>query len=160
MHYVQVKAVNADGGETPAELYDEGGAGYMSFTIDTSPPVISSIAITSITQHGATVSWTTDELSTGLVIYGKGAEGEVQYDLTSETSDTLDTEHSVTLTGMESNAEYHFKVKAIDDVGNERLSADQSFMTAKGFPVIIVVGAASGVLVIALVIGLLVRRRR
>jgi len=45
--------------------------------------------------------------------------------------DTQSTNHTVNLTGLEPNTEYHFNVQSVDLFGNETLSTDYTFSTTK-----------------------------
>jgi peroxiredoxin len=83
-------------------------------TADTTPPSIQSDPIPSTTETGATITWITDEPATSQVNYGETEP----YDST--TPDTnLATSHSVTLTGLNPNTTYYFKVMSKDAAGNE-----------------------------------------
>jgi hypothetical protein len=92
---------------------------------DTTPPVIKNISASSETETGAVITWTTNEPGSSQVEYGQTTE----YGLTA-TSDVLTTTHSITLSGLEPNIEYHYRVKSKDKAGNEASSKDYSFATA------------------------------
>jgi len=80
------------------------------------------------TGTSTTITWNTDERSTSLVEYGlTSAYG-------SSLADTaLVTSHLVTLTGLQPNTTYHYRVGSIDAYGNgPRYSADFQFRTASG----------------------------
>ncbi len=80
------------------------------------------------TGTSITISWTTDEQSTSLIEYGPtSAYGSVL------TDTALVTSHLVTLTGLEPNSTYHYRVGSTDAYGNgPRYSADFQFRTAFG----------------------------
>ncbi|MCP4148466.1 MAG: hypothetical protein GY757_12035 [bacterium] len=91
---------------------------------DTTPPVISSISAGSISQTGATITWTTDE----------SADSEVNYGTTSsygstETSASLVTSHSISLTGLTAETTYHYSVQSSDSSSNTSTSTDYTFTT-------------------------------
>ena len=88
-------------------------------------PEISEVSIASITSSGATVSWITDELAQGKVEYGK----TVEYGSASSLADDYTTEHSVGLSGLEANTEYHYRVVAQDESDNAATSPDEVFTT-------------------------------
>jgi len=92
---------------------------------DTTPPVIKNVSALSETETGAVITWATNEPGSSQVEYGKTTE----YGLTA-TSDELTTAHSITLSGLESNTDYRYRVKSKDKAGNEASSADYSFATA------------------------------
>jgi alkaline phosphatase len=91
-----------------------------SFTVsttDTTPPVISAVASSGITQSGATITWTTDEASNSTVRYGTAAP------LTLEASDAaMVTSHSVTLTGLTAEKPYYYEVQSTDATGNTAIN--------------------------------------
>jgi len=94
---------------------------------DTTPPVIKNISTSSKTETSAVITWTTNEPGSSQVEYGKTTE----YGLTA-TSDELTTAHSITLSGLEPNTAYHYRVKSKDKAGNEASSTDNIFITAQG----------------------------
>jgi hypothetical protein len=91
---------------------------------DTTPPVIKNVSTSSETDTSAVIIWTTNEPGSSQVDYGKTTE----YGLTA-ASDELTTAHSVTLSGLESNTAYHYRVKSKDKAGNEASSADNTLVT-------------------------------
>lgn len=92
---------------------------------DTTPPEITNIKTSLLTQNSATIGWDTNENSDSFVEYG----------LTSncEKSTTLDTtmvlHHSVVLSELVSNTTYYFRVVSKDIANNETISAISSFIT-------------------------------
>src|SRR6056297_2493413 len=70
-------------------------------------PVVTGVRVDPFAD-AATVSWVTDELTTGSVAYGP----TTAYESGTVVSDTLATEHSVNLTGLEPGATYHFRISA------------------------------------------------
>jgi PKD repeat protein len=94
---------------------------------DTMPPVIKNISTSSETETSAVITWTTNEPGSSQVEYGKTTE----YGLTA-TSDELTTAHSITLSGLEPNTAYHYRVKSKDKAGNEASSTDNTFITLQG----------------------------
>jgi len=80
---------------------------------DTTPPVISDIATSDITGNSATITWTTDEISDGVVNYGTTTA------LGSSESDTgMFLDHIVTLTELSASTTYYYEVKSEDWDGN------------------------------------------
>lgn len=94
-------------------------------TVDTDPPSISSIDVSSISPSSAVVSWQTDEPATSQVNYGLTSS----YGSSSNLDSTLTTNHSVTLSGLSANSGYHFQVRSSDASDNVALSADNTFFT-------------------------------
>lgn len=96
---------------------------------DTTPPVISSISAGNITSSTATVSWLTNELTSGRVLYGTGTSTMPWSASSTQTS--LSVSHSANLTGLTASTTYQFAVEAKDAVNNISTSAQQSFSTTQ-----------------------------
>ena len=90
---------------------------------DVTAPTISSIA-SSTTATTATISWTTDELTTPLVYYGTTASYG-----TASTSGTYALSPSITLTGLSASTTYHYQITATDPSDNVATSSDLTFTT-------------------------------
>lgn len=95
---------------------------------DTTPPTISSILAGSITTSGATITWTTNELSDTQVEYGL----TTAYSASTALNSTLVTSHSAAISGLSSNTLYNYRVKSRDGAGNLTNSANQTFITTAG----------------------------
>ena len=87
-------------------------------TIDTTISSIQSVSISSTTETGATITWKTDEPATSQVNYGKTET----YGSTTPLDTNLSTSHGVTLTRLDPNTTYNFKVISTDAAGNEATS--------------------------------------
>ncbi|MGR9087268.1 MAG: LamG-like jellyroll fold domain-containing protein, partial [Gammaproteobacteria bacterium] len=104
-------------------------SGDMTFTTgslptDTTPPMISEVRVSSITDNSATVTWTTDEAADSVVNYGTtpaygSTAGDPAWVIT----------HSATLTGLISNTVYHFRISSTDADNNTGNSVDLTFST-------------------------------
>jgi hypothetical protein len=115
--------------------------GGTTSTVDTTKPVITDVKAIEITTTKATITWTTDDLSSSQVEYGTtSAYGSAMPPDKPDTDPTaLDAEgkpisagvinHSVTLTGLESNTPYNYRVKSKNAAGLEEVSADKTFTT-------------------------------
>ncbi|NTW22242.1 hypothetical protein HGA34_01700, partial [Candidatus Falkowbacteria bacterium] len=101
------------------------------FVIHVTPPVISAIA-SSTTANSATVTWTTDELSTSQVQYSISGtfvnDCATNNDCTSLDA-SLVTSHSVDISGLASTTSYYFRVRSTDGAGNESISPSYVFVT-------------------------------
>ena len=91
---------------------------------DITPPEISGVASSDITDTTATVSWTTDEPADSVVEYGT----TTGYGNTSSDA-TLETDHNRTLTGLSPDTTYHYRVSSTDSDGNTATSGDFTFTT-------------------------------
>jgi hypothetical protein len=113
------------GASNPVALTVESDTAVMaSFELDATPPVISNEYVVRH-ESSATVSWETDELSTGFVEYGL----TTAYELGSVASSTPQPAHSVTLPGLTAGTVYHYRITAEDAFGNSGSGADATFMT-------------------------------
>ena len=117
-HY---QIVTSDGSGNTSSSVD------LTFTTLTEPdntaPVISNIQ-TSISEATAIITWTTNEDGNSIVNYGlNNTYGS------SNTDETLETTHSILLTGLTPSTTYHFKVFSTDLSGNAGNSSDQTFTT-------------------------------
>jgi len=95
-----------------------------SATADTTPPVISAVAISGVTSSGATVTWTTDEASTSLVRYGT----TTSYG-SNVNNASLVASHSMALSGLSASTTYHVQVQSADASNNVSTSGDYTFTT-------------------------------
>ena len=95
--------------------------------VDNTPPVIKSVLALSTTGTEAVITWVTNEPSSSKVEYGETKE----YGSTA-TSANLTTTHSITLSSLEPNTTYYYRVKSKDSAGNEASSTDNTFFTPQG----------------------------
>jgi hypothetical protein len=98
-------------------------------TPDTTPPVISNVAVSDIKQSSAVISWSTDERGTSAVSFGpmSGAPDNSQADVASVTA------HSITMTGLHDGTRYYLTVSSTDASGNNATSSEISFVTESAF---------------------------
>jgi hypothetical protein len=113
-----------------AKAYDSSNNSASSSTVnftvpDTTAPTISAVASGSLTQTGATVTWTTNEASDSQVEYGT----TTSYGSSTTLNTTKVTAHSVSVTGLTSSTTYHYRVKSKDAAGNLATSPDATFTT-------------------------------
>ncbi len=114
--------------ETDALANESGSSPSLSITIDTTFPIISSIASSTITTTGITFTWTTDTSASSSIAYGLDASyGTI-------STSTESTSHSVILTGLSAGTTYHYNVLAVDTAGNISTSTDATFTTTAASP--------------------------
>ena len=110
----------------------------LSFKTDTAPdttaPTISNVQVTSITQTTAIISWTTNEPSTSEVQYDSARRPWGSYSW-GENDDSLVTSHSITLSGLEADTTYYFRVGSTDGSGNGPTTSNQMSFTTEAIPV-------------------------
>jgi len=107
-------------------------SGDLTFTTaaaaDTTPPVITGVAASGVTQTGAAIAWTTNEASDSQVEYGPTAS----YGGSTLLNSALVTSHGAALTGLTAGTLYHYRVKSKDAAGNLGTSPDATFTTTPG----------------------------
>jgi len=85
-------------------------------------------AITQNDKVQMIISWTTNEPATTVLNYQEGAKGEQNEIL---VSDAYTQSHIVVSTIFKSGTVYHFKVKSVDEAGNEAISKDYALLTPR-----------------------------
>jgi hypothetical protein len=91
----------------------QSGSYRVNYGSDTTPPVIAGAAA-SVSGSSATISWTTNEASDSLVVYGTGPASLTQI----ASAAPLVTSHGVGLTGLASGTTYHYRVSSADANNN------------------------------------------
>ncbi|HEY9432819.1 MAG TPA: Ig-like domain-containing protein [Blastocatellia bacterium] len=92
---------------------------------DTTPPGISNVAAVGINPTSATITWNTNENSDSQVQYGTTQS----YGQSTPLNPGLVISHSQSLSGLNSDTLYHYRVKSKDAVGNLAMSGDFTFRT-------------------------------
>lgn len=103
---------------------------YNTFKNYTKParPVISSISATATSPSSATVSYTTNVASKGLVMYGV----DDTYGFVTPRDASSSTNHNATLVGLTPNTTYHYRVRAGAVEDGDSFSLDRTFTTPGG----------------------------
>lgn len=91
---------------------------------DTTPPVISEVNISDITQTGAVITWKTDEPSTSQAMICDPGGGCTW----TELDENLVTDHYVSVSNLKSDTNYHFTATSTDDNENQAI-AEGDFKT-------------------------------
>lgn len=92
---------------------------------DSTPPLISGITVSDITETKATISWTTNEPAGSSVECGENIEN---LHIISAVMNLVTT-HSITLSGLEPNTTYHYRVRSVDASDNVEESDVKTFTT-------------------------------
>lgn len=113
-YYFRVSSTDTAGNTATAPT----GTPLSFTTIDTTPPVLSSV--TAVPNFGgtATITWTTNKQANSRVDYGTSAGSLTQ----TVTSGTFVTSHSITITGLTAGATYYFRVTSADSLNNSATS--------------------------------------
>ena len=85
-------------------------------------------ALTQTDKVQAIISWTTDEMSSGKILYKEGKSGDEK---TFNVNDAPAFSHIGVITSFKSGTVYYFKVKSTDPAGNEGTSTDYALLTPK-----------------------------
>lgn len=132
-----------------AIAYDEAGnASDILTAVYGIAPVISGQGSTSVTDVSATITWTTDQLSTSRVIYDTVSHGSLGsapnygYAFSSAEFDSVVkvTKHSVFITGLTPGTTYYFR--AVSHGSPESVGSETSFATSAA-PVITTAAATT-----------------
>jgi hypothetical protein len=86
--------------------------------------VLSNIAVMDVSEHGAVITWQTNEPATSGIEYGPSTSQQTTIPLFA-----MATMHTVTLAGLDAATVYHFRVNAKDASGFSVISDDQTFTT-------------------------------
>jgi hypothetical protein len=117
LYHYRVHSTNSTGSESIS--------GDLTFTTAPPPPVISNVVAGSITSSGATITWTTDQASTGQVEYGVNTA----YGKLTPVNTNYTLAHLQALTGLLPSTLYHFRVYSTNDAGEQTCSGDFTFTT-------------------------------
>lgn len=97
----------------------------VTVTVDNTPPEhVGDVTVSDLSARGARISWVTDEPTTGTLQYGLTSTYT-----DSAASGSLQGSHSVLLSGLTPNTEYHFSIELEDAAGNRTTIADTYFST-------------------------------
>ncbi len=91
---------------------------------DITPPTISNVSASGITDASATITWNTDESSDSVVEYGT----TTAYGSTASSASMV-LNHSIGLSGLSASTLYHYRVKSTDGANNTATSGDFTFTT-------------------------------
>ena len=119
---------DASGSSAAVTIIMDSDKTILAHFADTTLPVISEVDISDIAESSATITWITDEPATSQIEYGK----TTSYGSTIPSDEGLVTSHNVTLSDLEPNTTYHFRVRSKDATGNEGISGDFTLTTSKG----------------------------
>ncbi len=108
-------------GDTITATYDDADTGegspatvQVTADVDCTPPVISNVMASDVQPRSATITFDTDEAASATVRWGTTCgvwDDEVSVS-------TLNSSHSVEITGLIDNTAYFFEVEAVDGAGN------------------------------------------
>ena len=129
----------AVGGVKNREIFLNACAWLLHPAADTTPPVITVVPSASAMDCSAVITWTTDEAATSTVDYG------LSFSYTSSASVAGYVQsHSVTLTGLNAGATYHYQASSTDASANgPTTSTDAVFATSSAAAPVISTGPAS-----------------
>jgi len=85
----------------------------MLGTVDCTGPVISNVTVSDVSENSLTVTWTTDEPSSSVVVYGETTPPGEEIIL-----EAMLTSHTVTIPDLNDCTRYRFKVGSADEATN------------------------------------------
>jgi hypothetical protein len=136
-YYIAITAYDTSGNES---TYSEEQISHVGPAPDSTPPNITNVLISGMTETSATISWTTDEAADTKVEYGTTSS----YGSTTTLNSSSVTSHSQSISGLSASTLYHYKVLSRDDAGNLATSSGYTFTTTDNTaPVISSVQAAA-----------------
>ena len=100
-------------------------------TPDIVAPVITDTKVVNLSANSALVNWKTDEASDTQIEYGQ----TISYGSSSALDTSVVTVHSQILTGLQPGAQYHYRLKSKDAVGNLKMTIDMTFAMPNIAPV-------------------------
>ncbi len=113
------------------KTWDIGAYEYVPGGGDTTPPVISSVTATVVSNTAVAIAWSTGEAANGRVDYGTTTNyGSFV------TNSAMVMQHSFMLTNLVSGTLYHYRVRSADASGNTTNSADFTFSMTPNAPAI------------------------
>ena len=83
----------------------------------TPDPVITGVTVQSRTETSACITWTTDEPTVSGIAYGTTAQSEIASQF-SDSGQVWSTSHQATLTVLEPETSYHYRIWATDEAEN------------------------------------------
>lgn len=110
------------------------GRSFQTLT-DATPPVISAVSVSMITDTSAQINWATNEPADGWVEYGTSTA----YGTGSVPQTALTTTHALGLSGLSTNVVYHYRIRSRDAAGNAGYSTNGTFATRDTRPPVLVV---------------------
>jgi hypothetical protein len=118
--------VTADSGDTVLEG-DEGNNSFEDWWLcDLYPPeIIAGPTFTGLTEHTASITWTTDKPVRSYFDYGKNGP----FNITTIADMTYKTDHQVSLTGLDHASVYWYRIRITDEQGLLNTTAGDYFET-------------------------------
>ncbi|KKQ44016.1 MAG: RTX toxins and related Ca2+-binding protein, partial [Candidatus Moranbacteria bacterium GW2011_GWC2_37_8] len=123
---VKLKVRDEDGNET-----EETFPNFTTTKDEVAPKIDRVKTDSALTQNDkvqAIISWSTDELSTGDILYKEGKSGDEKK---FEVNSALSFSHIGVITSFKSGVVYYFKVRSTDSAGNTVTSTDYALLTPK-----------------------------
>ncbi|MBI3898918.1 MAG: fibronectin type III domain-containing protein [Gammaproteobacteria bacterium] len=108
--------LSACGGGSDDGVSDGGSDGSNPPNNDITSSQITGVMVSGVTAFGVTITWTTDESTTSQVQYGTMPS----YGQDTPEDTALSTAHSVQLSGLSPNTQYHFRAHSRDAAERRR----------------------------------------
>jgi hypothetical protein len=89
---------------------------------DTTAPIIYAAHVSDISKNAATISWSTDEPSSGTLEYSSSPTFD---SFESVSSSAVDYDHTVSISGLRNGTTYYYRVRANDAENNEAVTTPE-----------------------------------
>jgi len=127
-YYIVVSSVDeAENVATSSEISFTTLPEIIEEPLDTTAPVITNLSVTAATTTAA-IQWDTDEAASSKVWYSTTTPVDFENN-PFVSSDTLVTNHTLSLTDLSPETPYYIVVSSTDEAGNEVVSSETSFTT-------------------------------
>lgn len=123
-YYFKVRSL--DSSDNIGEDTNSGVYYYFNTTLDTSPPILSSIASVLTTFNASVIGWQTNKKATTRVAYGTSTGS---YSAGTPLDALLTTSHYAALQGLTERTTYYYVVASVDANGNAATSTEQTLLT-------------------------------
>ncbi len=112
---------------TPSDI-DKGSSGTtLAFSVDNkAPKIISGPSVIDLKDTSATIEWETDEPCNSVINYGKSTTDEFEM-----RSSEYVTKHVVTITGLQPETSYLYRVSSCDRCGNGPVESYEELFTTE-----------------------------
>ena len=121
--YAQVAAPSAEPMSEP--VMETAAPAAEPTRVDSEPPVVTNISVSSLTNESAKLSWSTDEPATGYVEYGTTPN----YGSLTPLAEDFATEHSANFSNLSADTTYYYRIVVADAAGNSSATPGESFTT-------------------------------
>jgi len=127
---VEVRSTQTEVASTTEEQDSTEQLSSSTGTSDSKAVEFLEVVAETVTMSTATITWTLNKFATGQIEYGE----DTSYGNSTRKETSFDySTHRQTMSDLQPNTEYHFRLRSVDADGNEAVSGDYTFVTS-GLP--------------------------